>query len=198
MAKKDYFHILGVDRDSSPSEVRQAYRRLAFRYHPDTSRGGEEAAARFREVREAYDVLRDEETRTRHERELDPHHVPVHRPSPGEETPSGYDPRSFDEQLRHHGFGRGRGAWGPRFGGPGPFAPFGRRFAREVYDFFLTPSEARDGTERDLRIVLPQETVRVTVEIPPGVEEGSLLEVVGPRTRERGIRLVLRAHVVEV
>ena len=66
-----------------------------------------------------------------------------------------------------------------------------------MYDLFLTPSEARDGTERDLRIFLPHETIRVTVETPPGVDEGSLLEVVGPRTRERGIRLVLRARIVE-
>ena len=198
MAKKDYFHILGIGRDCSPSEVKRAYRRLAFRYHPDTSEGGKDAAERFREVREAYDVLRDEESRTRHERELDPHHVPVHRSSSGNGPPFRYDPWPF-EPFSRGGFREERGPWARHFGRSGPFSPFRGRFGRDpaVYDLFLTPSEARDGTERDLRIFLPHETIRVTVEIPPGVDEGSLLEVVGPRTRERGIRLVLRARIVE-
>lgn len=197
MAKKDYFHILGIGRDCSPSEVKRAYRRLAFRYHPDTSEGGKDAAERFREVREAYDVLRDEESRTRHERELDPHHVPVRRSSSGNGPFQG-NPWPF-EPFSRGGFREGPVSWGRHFGRSGPFSPFGRRFGRDpaVYDLFLTPSEARDGTERDLRIFLPHETIRVTVEIPPGVDEGSLLEVVGPRTRERGIRLVLRARIVE-
>ncbi len=198
MAKKDYFHILGIDPNSSPSEVKQAYRRLAFRYHPDTSEAGEEATDRFREVREAYDVLRDEESRNRHERELDPHHVPVRRSPPGERTPSGPDAWPFESFSRRDS----RRSFGPRgrsFGRPGPFSPFGRRFDRgpAIHDFYLTATEARDGTERDLRILLPHEILRVTVEIPPGVEEGSLLEVAGPRTLERGIRLVLRARIVD-
>ncbi len=198
MAKKDYFRILGIGRDCSPSEVKRAYRRLAFRYHPDTSEGGNDAAERFREVREAYDALRDEESRTRHERELDPHHVPVHRSSSGDGPPFRYDPWPFEPFWRG-GFRERRAPRRRHSGRSGPFSPFGRRFGREpaVYDLFLAPSEARDGTERDLRIFLPHETIRVTVEIPPGVDEGSLLEVVGPRTRERGIRLVLRARIVE-
>ncbi|MCF8062852.1 MAG: DnaJ domain-containing protein [Deltaproteobacteria bacterium] len=198
MAKKDYFHILGIARDSSPSEVKRAYRRLAFRYHPDTSEGGEEGIERFREVREAYDVLMDEDSRTRHERELDPHHVPVHRSRSGSRTPSGSDARPFEPFSRRGFMGR-RGPWGTRFERPRPFPPFGRRSAQDpaVHDLPLTASEARNGTERDLRIFLPYETIRVTVVIPPGVDEGSLLEVVGPRTRERGIRVVLRACIVE-
>jgi DnaJ-class molecular chaperone len=198
MAKKDYFHILGIGRDCNSSEVKQAYRRLAFRYHPDTSEGGDDAAERFREVREAYDALMDEDSRTRHERELDPHHIPVHRSSSGNRPPSRRNPWPF-EPFSRGGFGGSQGPWGRHFERTGPVSPLGKRFGRDpaVYDVFLTGSEARNGTERDLRILLPDETIRVTVEIPPGVDEGSLLEVVGPRTRERGIRLVLRARIVE-
>jgi curved DNA-binding protein CbpA len=196
MTQKDYFHILGIARDCSPSEVKQAYRRLAFRYHPDTSEGGEASAERFREVREAYDALKDEDGRTRHQRELDPHHVPVHRSRP--RAPSGSEPWPFEAFSRRRFAGR-TGLRGWRFGRPSSFAPFGRRGAQEpaVVDLPLTASEARDGTERDLRMSLPGETLRVTVEIPGGVEAGSLLEVVGPRTRERGIRMVLRVRIVE-
>lgn len=198
MPKKDYFRILGITRDSSPEDVKRAYRRLAFRYHPDTSRGGPEASKRFREVREAYDVLRDEEHRTRHERELDPpHNVPIHRYQPGAGSKSGFDTRSFDPFSRSSFAGR-VGPRARRFRRTRPFTAFDRSSAQDsvTAELALTAFEARYGTERDLRIFLPFETIRVTVETPPGVEEGSLLEVVGPRTRERGIKVFLRARIV--
>lgn len=63
MEFKDYYKILGVARDASQDEIKRAYRKLARRYHPDVSKEAE-AEARFKEVGEAYEVLKDPEKRT--------------------------------------------------------------------------------------------------------------------------------------
>ena len=62
MKYKDYYATLGVDRDASPEDIKRAYRRLARKYHPDVSKESD-AEARFKDVGEAYEVLKDPEKR---------------------------------------------------------------------------------------------------------------------------------------
>jgi molecular chaperone DnaJ len=68
MAGKDYYSILGVKRDSSEQEVKQAYRRLARKYHPDVNPGDKFAEDRFKEINEAYEVLSDKEKRQKYDK----------------------------------------------------------------------------------------------------------------------------------
>ncbi len=63
MAKRDYYDILGVSRSASEAEIKRAYRRLAMQYHPDRNPGDKAAEARFKEINEAYEVLRDPQKR---------------------------------------------------------------------------------------------------------------------------------------
>src|SRR5579864_1594879 len=63
MVKRDYYEVLGVGKTASADEIKKAYRRLAVQHHPD--RGGSEAE--FREVNEAYEVLKDESKRKRYD-----------------------------------------------------------------------------------------------------------------------------------
>lgn len=68
MPGKDYYAILGVDRSAPEKEVKQAYRRLARKYHPDVNPGDKSAEAKFKEINEAYEVLSDSEKRRKYDR----------------------------------------------------------------------------------------------------------------------------------
>jgi len=67
MAGKDYYSILGVNRDASEREIKQAYRRLARQYHPDVNPGDRSAEAKFKEINEAYEVLSNKEKRQKYD-----------------------------------------------------------------------------------------------------------------------------------
>ena len=68
MASNDYYNILGVKRNASEQEIKQAYRRLARKHHPDVNPGDKSAEAKFKEVNEAYEVLSDKENRKKYDR----------------------------------------------------------------------------------------------------------------------------------
>ena len=59
-AKRDYYEILGIQRNSSASEIKNAFRSLARKYHPDKNKGDPDSEIKFKEVQEAYAVLSDE------------------------------------------------------------------------------------------------------------------------------------------
>lgn len=64
---RDYYEVLGVPRDAGLEDIKKAYRKLAFQYHPDRNDGDKEAEERFKEASEAYEVLRDAEKRARYD-----------------------------------------------------------------------------------------------------------------------------------
>lgn len=65
--KRDYYDVLGVDRNASPDDVKRAYRKMAMRYHPDRNPDNPGAETKFKEAAEAYDILADPAKRQRYE-----------------------------------------------------------------------------------------------------------------------------------
>jgi molecular chaperone DnaJ len=66
MSEKDYYQILGVDRNSSDSDIKKAYRKLAVKYHPDKNPGDSNAEEKFKEISAAFEILKDPEKRSRY------------------------------------------------------------------------------------------------------------------------------------
>ena len=62
-SKRDYYEVLGVQRDASIDQIKKGYRKLAIQYHPDKNPGNKEAESKFKEATEAYEVLSDEKQR---------------------------------------------------------------------------------------------------------------------------------------
>ena len=68
MAKQDFYTTLGVAKDASADDLKKSYRKLAMQYHPDRNPGNKDAEAKFRELSEAYDVLKDDQKRAAYDR----------------------------------------------------------------------------------------------------------------------------------
>src|SRR5210317_1759 len=68
MAKRDYYEVLGVSKSASADEIKKAYRRLAMKHHPDRNKGETESESKFKEAKEAYEVLRDSDKRAAYDR----------------------------------------------------------------------------------------------------------------------------------
>src|SRR5476651_598983 len=66
--KRDYYEILGVQKDADADTLKKAYRKLAMQYHPDKNPGDKQAEHKFKEISEAYDVLKDDQKRAAYDR----------------------------------------------------------------------------------------------------------------------------------
>src|SRR5579872_820023 len=67
-SKRDYYEVLGVEREASAEQIKEAYKKLANANHPDRNPGDEAAVTRFKEVSEAFKILKDPEKRARYDR----------------------------------------------------------------------------------------------------------------------------------
>ncbi len=67
MAKRDYYEVLGIDKSASAADIKKAYRKLAMKYHPDKNQGDKEAEEKFKEASEAYEVLSDNDKKSRYD-----------------------------------------------------------------------------------------------------------------------------------
>ncbi len=75
MAQKNYYIVLGLQQNATVDDIKKAYRKLAFRYHPDQNRGGLSGEERFREIKEAYEILIHPQERKKHDAVLCSQHV---------------------------------------------------------------------------------------------------------------------------
>lgn len=148
MMARDYYDVLGVERSAAPAEIKRAYRRLAMEVHPDRNPGDPTAGERFKEATEAYEVLRDPDTRSRYDRFG---HAGVRGSARGAEFDLSDALRAF---MRDFGgfeemFGRGRGPRGGRSQGP-------LRGSDAQMRMRVTLEEVAAGVEKTIRAKLLQ------------------------------------------
>jgi molecular chaperone DnaJ len=67
LAKRDYYEILGLNKDATTEEIKKAYRKLALKYHPDRNSSNKEAEKKFKEINEANQILSDPEKRSKYD-----------------------------------------------------------------------------------------------------------------------------------
>ncbi len=137
MAKRDYYEVLGVDRNASEADLKKAYRRLAMKYHPDRNPGDAEAEERFKETKEAFEILNDAQKRAAYDQ---------------------FGHAGVDASAGGGGFGGGAGfgdifdsVFGDIFGG-GRGGSRAYRGADLRYDLEMTLEEAVAGSEVKIRV----------------------------------------------
>lgn len=209
MAGKDYYKILGVNRDASEKEIKGAYRKLARKYHPDVNPGDKSAEAKFKEINEAHEVLSDKEKRKKYDLYGDQwQYADQFAKAGGQQTPFWDFYRGGDRSFRFE-----EGDFGSLFGDL--FQGFrtrtsGRqvrtRRGRDIdYPVEITLEEAYHGTKRILSLKTEEvctsckgtgkiqnaicsacrgsgaaeKIKQLEVKIPPGVKDGSRVRIAG-------------------
>jgi molecular chaperone DnaJ len=146
LAKRDYYEVLGVDRNASQEEIKKAFRKLARKYHPDMNKEDPSAEEKFKEINEAYEVLSDPEKRRQYDQFG--HAADGAGAGPGGGM-GGWDFGDFGtsfDSIFDMFFGGGFGA--QRAARPGP-----ERGADLRYDLEISLEEAAFGLERDIEVV---------------------------------------------
>jgi curved DNA-binding protein len=198
MEYRDYYKILGVSRDASKDDIKQAFRRLARKYHPDVSKEPD-AEARFKEINEANEVLKDPEKRAAYDAlGSDWRAGQEFRPPPGaggfrrEYHFSGDDVGGFSDffsSLFGGGLGDAFRKSGRRTGYGGREEDlFRHRGQDQTAHVEISVEEAYKGTTRELRLETPEyddkggisvRTRTIKVRIPAGVSQGRQVRLAG-------------------
>ncbi len=190
MQFRDYYQILGVSRDAGQDDIKRAYRKLARKYHPDVSKETD-AEARFKEVGEAYEVLKDPEKRAAYDRF-------------GDQWKAGQEfrpPPDWDAGFEFRGGLGGAGFsdfFESLFGGAGPFVAAGQagtargRFRPKGEDhhakIVISLEDAYRGGRRSVRLQMPELDARghvalkqrtLNVTIPRGIAAGQQIRLAG-------------------
>ncbi len=207
MAGKDYYALLGVKRDATNQDIKQAYRRLARKHHPDVNPGDKSAETRFKAINEAYEVLSNSEKRKKYDQFGDQwQYADQFAKAGGQGAPSwGFDPGNA-QSFRFEGdldcmFGN---LFGSRTGTRGRRAR-PRRGPDFDYPVEITLEEAFHGSNRIISLEadepcpscggsgqiqnalcstcrglgVTRSLKRLEVKIPPGVKDGSRIRFAG-------------------
>lgn len=168
---KDYYKLLGIEKNANSDEIKRAYRKLAMQYHPDKG-GGKEAEEKFKQINEAYQILSDPQKRSQYDR----------FGSSAFNGGQGYGNQGFGgfdfSGFQNGGFKSGGVEFDfGGFGGLGDIFEdfFGQAFATINTELEISPAQAVLGD--DFSIKVGNETVEL--KIPAGVQNGTTFQIKG-------------------
>lgn len=199
MDYKDYYKVLGVERNAKEADIKSAFRKLALQYHPDRNPGNKQSEEKFKEINEAYEVLSDPEKRSRYDQLGDSYTNWQQRGAPGNfnwndwtNAPGGgvtWDVGDLNDLFGRGGFSDffqaifgGVPMGGAQRSQPGqrtrPTTGQGQRQARPVsyqQDVQISLMEAYRGAERQVNV----NGRRLTMKIPAGARTGTKVRMAG-------------------
>jgi len=185
MPGKDYYKILGVSKSASPEEIKKAYRKLALKYHPDHNKGNTSAEAAFKDLNEAYAVLRDPEKR----KQYDMFGAEgFQNRFTQEDIFRGFDLNSIFKEFGFGGGGRGQNPFSQMYGGMGGFGRGSGGFQGQgqgakgqnlVYELPMTLEELSSVTSKTIAYQVDGRQERLSVKVPPGMKGGQKLRLQG-------------------
>ena len=196
MSKKDFYQLLGVTKNSSPDEIKKAYRKLAMQFHPDKNQGNKKAEEKFKEISEAYETLSDPEKKKNYD--IYGHAGANGHPFGG--GGSGGNP--FGRSAGSAGAGGFGGfgqadindlfgdIFGEAFGGGGTRSSArGQQRSRQTnnkgadlrYTLNITLEEVASGAEKVISFIRQvgskEDAAKLSVTVPAGVKEGQRLKL---------------------
>lgn len=189
---KDYYKVLGVPRTATQDEIKNAFRKLARKYHPDVAKDKKAAEEKFKEINEANEVLGDPGKRKRYD-ELGADWETGRPPPP--RAGRGGMPRGFNQSEAYEFGGTGFSDFFEAFFGNDGYGAFGRgrsfdaeepeRGSDLEADILVTLEEALRGSARQITLRRPgangreERTDTYQVRIPPGIREGQRIRLAG-------------------
>jgi curved DNA-binding protein len=193
MSHKDYYKILGLNKNASDEEIKKQYRRQARKYHPDVSKL-KNTEERFKEINEAYDVLKDKTKKSNYDRYGSPDGSPFQggfTPPPDGAAQGGFGQGGFGDFFDQI-FTSSRG--GSRFNAGG--SPHGDYFQQQksqqqksrqhrgkdqTVNIYVNIEDAYHGANRTLKVNIPGEhgSKKLKVKIPKGIKEHQKIRLAG-------------------
>ncbi|MBY6196380.1 DnaJ C-terminal domain-containing protein [Vibrio hangzhouensis] len=184
MSKRDYYNVLGVSKGASKKDIKKAYKKLAMKHHPDKNSGDTTAEEKFKEVKEAYEVLTDKEKRSQYDQFGHAAFEDGGFGGHGSHSSSGFED-IFGNAFRQHGGGFGGGG----FGGFGGFEDIfsqakgsrGRPQKGQDQEYTLTVDliETIQGAKKTVELPINGEQKKINVKIPAGIKDGEKIRYSG-------------------